>query len=461
MKNVSLKIISPQFELLGVINDYESLQFIRRFYTVGEFELHININKAYTDVLIKNNLILLGTSFNKVGIIMHRELEQDDNGNDTLTVKGSTLKGIMSRRLIMPPVNGDGYDNESGAIETILKNFANNNVVNPTDAARKIPQVVIAADQKRGKQDSWRSRLEVLSDKLAEIGEYAQLGWDVVLDIVNKHWVFDVIEGKNLTTGQDSLPPVIFSTDFNNILTPHFTQSLLGTANVGYAGGKGEETDRLIQKIGNTSGLERIESFLDCSNAEDVTELLNLGQQKLDELKEIKTFELSIIPDNSFIYEEDYDLGDFVTTQSKKWNITMDAQIVEVKEIYEVDGFKLEVTFGTNIPTPLTKIKQLLQRPMIEKSTLTANDIPQKTSQLQNDAGFITAADIPKVNTYTHNQITASAIWDVKHNLNRYPTSVTITDSAGNVVLGDIKNISVNELTISFTAPFSGNAYLS
>lgn len=360
MNNVPLRIISPSFELLGEIDDYESLQFIRRFYKVGEFELHININKNHTEKLVKNNLILLGTNFNKVGIIMHRESEVDENGEstDTLIIKGPTLKGIMSRRLIVPPVSGNGYDSQNGSIETIMKAFVNNNVINPTDTNRKIPQVVIAADQKRGKQDAWRSRFEVLSDKLTEIGEYSQIGWDVSLDFENSAWIFDVIQGRNLTTGQDTLPPVIFSTDFDNIKNQHFIQSILNSSNVGYAGGSGDEQNRLIQQVGSVAGLERIETFLDCSQAADVTELITQGTQKLNELKEIQTFEFQIIPDNSFVYEKDYDLGDIVTAQSRKWGITMDCQMVELKEIYEVGGNSLEATFGTNIPNLLTIFKR-------------------------------------------------------------------------------------------------------
>lgn len=372
MKNVSIRVISPQFELLGEIDDYESLQFIRRFYKVGEFELHINMDKNNTDKLQKNNLIILGGCVNKVGIIMYRENLPDENGNDELIIKGPTLKGIMSRRLIVPPVSGDGYDSETGSIETILKAFVNNNVVNPTNTERKIPQVIIETDQGRGNQDAWRGRFEILSDKLDEIGEYSEIGWDVTLDINNNNWVFDVLIGRNLTVNQDILPPVIFSTDFDNIKNQHLIQSQLATANLGYAGGSGDDINRLIQQVGSTSGLERIETFLDCSQAADVNELLTMGAQKLDVLKEIKAYEFQFIPDNTFIYEKDYDLGDTVTAQSKKWGVTMDVQIIEVKEIYEIAGNTLEAIFGTNIPTILDKIKTVIKRvPLIEKTATT------------------------------------------------------------------------------------------
>ncbi len=360
MDKVSIRIIDKDFNLLGEIDDYESLQFVRRFYKVGEFELHINVNKNNTDKLQEDNLILLGSSFNKIGIIMHRENSYDQNGEptDTLIIKGPTLKGVMSRRLIVPPVSGNGYDSQTGSIETILKAFANNSIVNPVDAARKIPQVAIATDLKRGKQDKWRSRFEVLSDKLAEIGEYAQIGWDVTLDTINNKWVFDVIEGRNLTVDQDTLPPIIFSVDFNSIKSRHYISSSLTAKNVAYAGGKGDDSDRLIQSIGEVTGLERIETFIDCSAAEDATELLSLGTQKLGELKKTESFEVGILPYGSFIYEQDYNLGDTVTAQDKKLGVTMNAQIIEFKEVYETSGFSLEGTFGSNIPNLLTMLKK-------------------------------------------------------------------------------------------------------
>ena len=59
--------------------------------------------------------------------------------------------------------------------------------------------------------------------------------------------------------------------------------------------------------------------------------------------------------------------------------------------------------------------------------------------------------------TYTHTQISAQAVWQIAHNLNKYP-SVTVVDSAGSVVVGDIRYIDRNNLTVTFTAGFAGKA---
>lgn len=62
--------------------------------------------------------------------------------------------------------------------------------------------------------------------------------------------------------------------------------------------------------------------------------------------------------------------------------------------------------------------------------------------------------------TYIHHQTQAAAVWEITHNLSKYP-SVTAVDSSGNVVFGDVRYISANNLTVTFVGAFSGLAYLN
>lgn len=62
--------------------------------------------------------------------------------------------------------------------------------------------------------------------------------------------------------------------------------------------------------------------------------------------------------------------------------------------------------------------------------------------------------------TFTHNQLSPEKEWNVVHNLNRFPT-VTVVDSGGSVVLGDVQYIDENQIKIVFTTSFSGKAYLN
>lgn len=59
-----------------------------------------------------------------------------------------------------------------------------------------------------------------------------------------------------------------------------------------------------------------------------------------------------------------------------------------------------------------------------------------------------------------HTQSSASSTWNVTHELGGRP-SVTIVDSAGTVVVGDVVYNSNTSITVTFSAPFSGFAYLT
>lgn len=64
------------------------------------------------------------------------------------------------------------------------------------------------------------------------------------------------------------------------------------------------------------------------------------------------------------------------------------------------------------------------------------------------------------VKTYRHEQIEPSDTWVITHNLGRYP-SVTVVDSAGTVVVGEVTYDSENQVTITFVGAFSGYALLN
>jgi hypothetical protein len=59
---------------------------------------------------------------------------------------------------------------------------------------------------------------------------------------------------------------------------------------------------------------------------------------------------------------------------------------------------------------------------------------------------------------YTGNFIAGSSGNTINHNLNKY-CSVTVVDSNDDVVIGEIHYNSVNQVTLTFTAAFTGKAY--
>lgn len=60
---------------------------------------------------------------------------------------------------------------------------------------------------------------------------------------------------------------------------------------------------------------------------------------------------------------------------------------------------------------------------------------------------------------YTHVQSTPAAVWTINHNLGGKPTAVVL-DSAGTQCEGTFSYPSKNTMVITFTAAFTGTAYV-
>lgn len=67
---------------------------------------------------------------------------------------------------------------------------------------------------------------------------------------------------------------------------------------------------------------------------------------------------------------------------------------------------------------------------------------------------------ISKIDTFVFDMGIASNVWEIEHNLDRYP-SVSVVDSGNNTVMGRVQYIDKNRLVIEFNGAFTGKAYLN
>lgn len=61
---------------------------------------------------------------------------------------------------------------------------------------------------------------------------------------------------------------------------------------------------------------------------------------------------------------------------------------------------------------------------------------------------------------FIFDQPTLSLIWNIEHNLGKYP-SVTVKDSGGSTCVGEVEYLGLNKLAVHFSLPVSGRAYLN
>ena len=95
-------------------------------------------------------------------------------------------------------------------------------------------------------------------------------------------------------------------------------------------------------------------------------------------------------------------------------------------------------------------------------SVIAVNDVISITTPLGTttlEGAGATQVVVPDI-AYRHVQGAASATWTIVHNLDFYP-NVTVIDSAGTIVEGEIAYTNRNQVVLTFSASFSGQAFLS
>jgi hypothetical protein len=81
-------------------------------------------------------------------------------------------------------------------------------------------------------------------------------------------------------------------------------------------------------------------------------------------------------------------------------------------------------------------------------SVVATRDYVDSVSSIGSDSNFV------------HDQGMPSNTWSIAHNLGKLP-SVTVVDTAGSVVVGDISYTDNNNLIVTFNDSFSGEAYIN
>lgn len=374
-----IEIINTKFELLGIITNYESLICTWNYYECGTFELTINKNKANTNKLKKDNMIIVNKKDDKI-LLIDKVVTTTDKNSKTLNVTGTCIKGITKRRIIAT----NGYDRVTKTeAENIQKHYIEKHIVksyydNIRTTERDISWVKIAPSQNRGLKTVWQARLTNLHDELKHISEDTGLGWKGFLDRNEKCIYFDSIKGTDRTVNQVENPTthemlksftheqlqeytheqlqgtikhpyIIFSEKKKNLLEGKVTDDNSNYKNVGYVAGKGENENRLITVLGTATGFDRREILIDLNNIEDPDELKQEGQKKLNEYKIIQSIEGKVYQIPNMEWEKDFFLGDLVTLESD--GIYEDKRIIQAKEIYERNNITVELGFGDKVPS--------------------------------------------------------------------------------------------------------------
>lgn len=363
-----VKFLSQQLETIGVLANYTSLRFNQLWQGVGDFEIHTS--EFDSECFKIGNIVMLDSAY-KTGIITGVKSSLNGNKRD-ITITGTTLNGLASRRIVLP-FSDDNLNHLNGGYfccpyktsadstitpvpaETILKSFARQGFKAGGDS-RQFPNLALVVDSGRGMESVWMSRYEQLDDVLQSIAEYCDMGWRIYPVFVDEPYlVFNVNPGVDRSCSQSENSRVIISPEFGSASEITYTTSDEGYKNVAYAGGVGEDADRVVLAVTNEdtmpTGYDRYEVFADCGTLEvaETDESLSLadeGKHKLTEYTKVNSLTATLTTTGSFRYGVDYDIGDLVTVVDRAIGVNQDMRLTGVEECYEASTIQVRGVLG-------------------------------------------------------------------------------------------------------------------
>lgn len=336
-----------------VISSYKSCIWNMQYFGQNDFELVVNASTLNVEVLkpgtyLVRDMDISENSFNNIMVIQSYKLDFDTEKGWLLTLTGKGLKNdLLKRRIVW------GQTNLTGNAEAAIRQVITENVISPTDSGRAISN--FALDDLQGFTDTIDIQLlgENIAEWLEDICTTYSYGWDVY--IKDNQYVFKLYKGTDRTYDQSEVTPIVFSPEFDNLLSSSYTYNMSNYQNAALIGGEGSGTSQRTATIGTATGLSRYEAYIDggsvSSNGEIITVeqytkmLEEYGQTQLDQTAYTESFSGEIDSNGLYKLNQDYFLGDIVQIQNEK-GIQATPRIIEIIYAIDENGSSVVPTFS-------------------------------------------------------------------------------------------------------------------
>lgn len=352
-----------KYELIGQIDEIESLLIVYKYVSVSTFTLTVPYTPEVSSYLQVDNMITihspetLGVENTESFIITTKKLEES-NGVVTLQVSGKNPLFWLSNRLCLLP----NYGFTDTTPEVIAKTYVANNCAQYAPTQRQYPNLTTAPVQGLGapitftNTEDYPTILEVCETVL----NARNLGQNVTFNLSTQTFQYNVFGGADRTINQSQNSAVVFSPNLNNLQSQSYTHSISNFANVVYVYGQiGDTTETVI--VGEASGFNRYETStsgtLEQGSAVTLTKnnykevFTVIGENTLVTQAETKNLIGTIQLSSDFQLNIDFSLGDSVTYLNNEWGIQENVMIRELRLQYSTNGFIAQASLGYPLPT--------------------------------------------------------------------------------------------------------------
>jgi hypothetical protein len=321
-----LYVFDGKRKLAGLIETFEYLRWTRRYSSCGSFEVKAVATDANLALLRTGNIVWKNDDA-EAAYIEHVELNMD--GGEYITASGRFVTSILARRIVWETetLNGD--------LAAVVGKLLDNNIIKPTNPARKIERVSYISNTVRDAipVNTQISHKNLLAS-VCRLCEASDMGLRTAFDAASGAFAVSLYRGGEVQG--------VFSREYENILAQSYMESVAGFANAGLVGGEGEGPERTFVSVGEATGEERFEIFVDAKDLRSADfpdsyadALMFRGQSKLAESAMIKAFDATLNQYGNLRYKVDFDIGSTVRVQSARWGLGMTARITEIEESYD------------------------------------------------------------------------------------------------------------------------------
>lgn len=363
---LQLYVFSSDLTPIGFLDVVTGLTWEEKFADAGNFELWAPISDHNVSLLQEDNLLWNGGD--SAGLIEFKELTVDDEGTQTIHVQGRLYECCLDFRTIYPALI------KSGKPTVIMQELVKQYLISPMDSKRKIPNIVLDAQQVHyGDSISYQRTGDTVLIGCSDLGQAYAIGFKLKFVPKSKQLIFQLYKGTNRTMDQSNVPPVLFSSDLDDILESGYSHNKSDIRNFAYVAGEDSGSNRKVETIGSAEGIQRRELFVDARDLQSEKEdgstisdseyramLIERGKEDLEEYKEIEEFSATVrtYGVTSYRYGVDFFLGDTVTVYDSRLKIKTNAIVTAAMMTYDEDGERLDLTFGYSQPTIANKLRR-------------------------------------------------------------------------------------------------------
>ena len=123
---IDIYVLNKDFQVVGVVDAYESLIWTDRFYSYGDFELYTYFDKKIVDICQQDYYLWINKSEHMM-IIEGIEIESNPEDGNKLKITGRSLESIIDRRIVWQQMTIDA----NTPIQNAVKRFLDDGFLNP------------------------------------------------------------------------------------------------------------------------------------------------------------------------------------------------------------------------------------------------------------------------------------------------------------------------------------------